>query len=55
MADARSQLLGVLHGAASQDYVRMRQAEELLKQWENEPSFFATLQVKFKKGANTIV
>ncbi|KAI9484881.1 armadillo-type protein [Zychaea mexicana] len=44
MTDARSQLLGVLHEAASQDYTRIRQAEELLKQWENEPRFFATLQ-----------
>ncbi|KAI9261423.1 armadillo-type protein [Phascolomyces articulosus] len=44
MADARSQLLGVLHEAASQDYTVMRQAEEVLKQWENESSFFATLQ-----------
>ncbi|KAI8373127.1 armadillo-type protein [Radiomyces spectabilis] len=44
MSDPRSQLLHVLHEAASQDFARMRQAEELLIQWENEPSFFATLQ-----------
>lgn len=45
MADPRSQLLGVLHEATSQDLARIRQAEQLLKQWENEPHFFATLQV----------
>jgi hypothetical protein len=45
MSDARSQLLAVLVEAASQDYTRMKQAEELLKQWETERSFFATLQV----------
>lgn len=45
MTDARTQLLQVLHEAASQDIGRMSQAEQLLKQWENEPSFFATLQV----------
>ncbi|KAI8086750.1 armadillo-type protein [Halteromyces radiatus] len=44
MSDARTQLLAVLMEAASQDYTRMKQAEELLKQWETEPSFFATLQ-----------
>lgn len=46
MADPRSQLLGVLHEATSQDLARIRQAEQLLKQWENEPHFFATLQVR---------
>jgi hypothetical protein len=45
MADARTQLLEVLKQATSQDYAQMRQAEALLKQWENSPSFFATLQV----------
>ncbi|KAL0090724.1 armadillo-type protein [Phycomyces blakesleeanus] len=44
MADPRTQLLTVLHEAASQDYARMRQAEEMLKQWENASQFFATLQ-----------
>ncbi|KAI9008994.1 armadillo-type protein [Phycomyces nitens] len=44
MADPRTQLLTVLHEAASQDYGRMRQAEEMLKQWENASQFFATLQ-----------
>ncbi|KAG0167898.1 hypothetical protein DFQ30_005539 [Apophysomyces sp. BC1015] len=46
MGDARTQLLSVLHDATSQDYVRMKQAEELLKNWESEPRFFATLQRK---------
>lgn len=46
MSEAKNQLLGVLREATSQDYNRMRQAEEMLKQWENEPSFFATLQVR---------
>jgi hypothetical protein len=45
MTDARTQLLEVLKQATSQDYAQMRQAEALLKQWENSPSFFATLQV----------
>lgn len=45
MSEAKVQLLGVLREATSQDYTRMRQAEELLKEWENSPSFFATLQV----------
>ena len=40
-------VLAVLREATSPDYNRMRQAEEMLKQWENEPSFFATLQVSF--------
>ncbi|ORZ00705.1 armadillo-type protein [Syncephalastrum racemosum] len=44
MTDARTQLLHVLHEAASQDISRMSQAEQLLKQWESEASFFATLQ-----------
>ncbi|KAI9481256.1 MAG: armadillo-type protein [Benjaminiella poitrasii] len=44
MSEAKIQLLGVLREATSQDYQRMRQAEDILKQWENEPSFFATLQ-----------
>ncbi|KAI8069428.1 armadillo-type protein [Gongronella butleri] len=44
MSDARSQLLGVLMDATSQDLARIKQAEALLKQWETEPSFFATLQ-----------
>ncbi|KAL9549755.1 hypothetical protein PS6_005910 [Mucor atramentarius] len=44
MSEAKVQLLGVLREATSQDYTRMRQAEELLKEWENSPSFFATLQ-----------
>ncbi|CAO3588011.1 unnamed protein product [Absidia cylindrospora] len=44
MSYAKSQLLAVLVEASSQDYSRMKQAEELLKQWETEPSFFATLQ-----------
>ncbi|ORX47739.1 ARM repeat-containing protein [Hesseltinella vesiculosa] len=44
MTDARSQLLGVLIDATSQDYTRLKQSETLLKQWETEPSFFATLQ-----------
>lgn len=46
MSEAKNQLLGVLQEATSQDYNRMRQAEQMLKQWENEASFFATLQVK---------
>lgn len=45
MNEAKAQLLSVLREATSQDYNRMRQAEEMLKQWENAPSFFATLQV----------
>ncbi|KAI9306866.1 armadillo-type protein [Cunninghamella echinulata] len=44
MSDPRSQLLAVLTEAASQDVNRIKQAEELLKQWEIAPSFFATLQ-----------
>ncbi|KAI8368385.1 armadillo-type protein [Choanephora cucurbitarum] len=44
MSEAKVQLLAVLREATSPDYNRMRQAEEMLKQWENEPSFFATLQ-----------
>ncbi|KAI7902235.1 armadillo-type protein [Cokeromyces recurvatus] len=44
MNEAKIQLLGVLREATSQDYQRIRQAENMLKQWENEPSFFATLQ-----------
>ncbi|KAI7867162.1 armadillo-type protein [Spinellus fusiger] len=44
MTDARTSLLNVLHEAASQDYLRMKKAEELLKQWENERQFFTTLQ-----------
>ncbi|CAO0796255.1 unnamed protein product [Mucor circinelloides] len=44
MSEAKVQLLGVLREATSQDYTRMRQAEQLLKEWENSPSFFATLQ-----------
>ncbi|KAJ8660085.1 hypothetical protein O0I10_004314 [Lichtheimia ornata] len=51
MADPRSQLLGVLHEATSQDLARIRQAEQLLKQWENEPHFFATLQSIFHDPA----
>lgn len=50
MNEAKVQLLGVLREATSQDYNRMRQAEELLKEWENSPSFFATLQVHSKKS-----
>lgn len=49
MSEAKLQLLGVLREATSQDYQRMRQAEDMLKQWENAPSFFATLQVIKKK------
>ena len=45
MSEAKVQLLSVLREATSQDYARMRRAEEMLKQWENAPSFFATLQV----------
>lgn len=45
MSEAKAQLLAVLREATSQDYNRMKQAEEMLKQWENAPSFFATLQV----------
>lgn len=45
MSEAKAQLLAVLREATSQDYTRMKQAEEMLKQWENAPSFFATLQV----------
>jgi hypothetical protein len=45
MSEAKVQLLGVLAEATSQDYNRMRQAEDMLRQWENAPSFFATLQV----------
>ncbi|CAO3653619.1 unnamed protein product [Mucor hiemalis] len=44
MSEAKAQLLAVLREATSQDYNRMKQAEEMLKQWENAPSFFATLQ-----------
>ncbi|GAA5815784.1 hypothetical protein MFLAVUS_009299 [Mucor flavus] len=44
MSEAKIQLLGVLREATSQDFQRMRQAEDMLKQWENAPSFFATLQ-----------
>ncbi|KAI9322643.1 armadillo-type protein, partial [Dichotomocladium elegans] len=44
MADPRSRLLQVFHEAASQDFTRMRQAEELLKQWESEPHFFSMVQ-----------
>ncbi|KAI8380281.1 armadillo-type protein [Blakeslea trispora] len=44
MSEAKVQLLAVLREATSSDYHRMRQAEDMLKQWENEPSFFATLQ-----------
>jgi hypothetical protein len=47
MSEAKVQLLGVLREATSQDYNRMKQAEEMLKQWENAPSFFATLQVQY--------
>lgn len=46
MSEAKIQLLGVLREATSQDFQRMRQAEDMLKQWENAPSFFATLQVR---------
>lgn len=46
MNDAKIQLLGVLGEATSQDFYRVKQAEEMLKQWENAPNFFATLQVK---------
>lgn len=49
MSEAKSQLLAVLSEATSQDYYRMKQAEDMLKQWENAPRFFATLQVKKKK------
>ena len=49
MSEAKSQLLTVLSEATSQDYYRMKQAEDMLKQWENAPRFFATLQVKKKK------
>lgn len=45
MSEAKIQLLGVLGEATSQDYQRMKAAEDMLKQWENAPSFFATLQV----------
>jgi hypothetical protein len=48
MSEAKVQLLGVLREATSQDYARMRQAEGLLKEWENSPSFFATLQVHWR-------
>ncbi|KAG1451734.1 hypothetical protein G6F56_008004 [Rhizopus delemar] len=44
MNDAKIQLLGVLGEATSQDFYRVKQAEEMLKQWENAPNFFATLQ-----------
>ncbi|CAO3662719.1 hypothetical protein CU097_009870 [Rhizopus azygosporus] len=44
MSEAKSQLLTVLSEATSQDYYRMKQAEDMLKQWENAPRFFATLQ-----------
>ncbi|CAO3624655.1 unnamed protein product [Cunninghamella echinulata] len=44
MSNPKSQLLAVLTEAASQDVNRIKQAEELLKQWEIAPSFFATLQ-----------
>ncbi|KAI7866310.1 armadillo-type protein [Mucor mucedo] len=44
MSEAKIQLLGVLGEATSQDYQRMKAAEDMLKQWENAPSFFATLQ-----------
>lgn len=54
MADARSQLLAALQEAASQDYVRMRRAEEQLKQWENEPHFFAALQVCVRGRTNVL-
>lgn len=45
MSEAKNQLLGVLSEATSQDYYRIKQAEDMLKQWENAPTFFATLQV----------
>jgi hypothetical protein len=51
MSEAKAQLLNVLREATSQDYLRMRQAEEQLKQWENAPSFFATLQVNSQNSA----
>ncbi|KAI8889138.1 ARM repeat-containing protein [Backusella circina FSU 941] len=51
MTDARIQLVEVLKQATSQDYAQMRQAEGLLKQWENSPSFFATLQDIFYDGS----
>ncbi|KAG1293137.1 hypothetical protein G6F66_006356 [Rhizopus arrhizus] len=44
MSEAKNQLLGVLSEATSQDYYRIKQAEDMLKQWENAPTFFATLQ-----------
>ncbi|CEP19483.1 hypothetical protein [Parasitella parasitica] len=44
MSEPKVQLIGVLGEATSQDYSRMKQAEALLKEWENSPSFFATLQ-----------
>ncbi|KAI8646038.1 armadillo-type protein [Parasitella parasitica] len=44
MSEAKVQLIGVLREATSQEYSRMKQAEVLLKEWENSPSFFATLQ-----------
>lgn len=50
MSEAKAQLLGVLREATSQDYNRTKQAEELLKEWENSPSFFATLQVHSKNS-----
>jgi hypothetical protein len=46
MNEAKNQLLSVLQEALSQDYQRMRQAEETLKQWEIEPHFLAVMQVK---------
>lgn len=45
MSEAKVQLLSVLAEATSQDYQRIKAAEDMLKQWENAPSFFATLQV----------
>ncbi|KAI8975058.1 armadillo-type protein [Mycotypha africana] len=44
MSNAKSQLLQVLIEIVSQDQHRIKQAEALLKQWENSPNFFITLQ-----------
>lgn len=55
MSEAKVQLLGVLREATSQDYNRTKQAEELLKEWENSPSFFATLQVHSKKSNRVLL
>lgn len=47
MNEAKYQLLCVLQEAISEDYYKIKQAEETLKQWENEACFMTVMQVKF--------